>query len=129
MSGTQSTNPTQAATPGNWITETVNGMEYKVLLPANYNPAVKYPTVLYLHALDMGNDPSGLLAEVNPWFNTTTFRSDYPSIIVMPLLDQTADTSGVTINFGGVSTADSAGEDNAIAALKQVQSQYSTDPT
>ena len=36
---------------------------------------------------------------------------------------------GQTINFGGVSTADNAGETNAIAALKQVMSQYSSDPS
>ncbi len=124
MSGTQSG---PAVTSGSWITQTINGMTYQVLLPANYNPSIKYPTVLYLHQLDMGDDPSGLLAEVNPWFNSTTFRTDYPAIIVMPLLDQTADPSGQTINWGGVSTADSAGEDNAIAALQQVQQQYSTD--
>src|SRR6195952_570088 len=118
MSGTQTTS-SQAVTTGNWITQSINGMQYNVLLPANYDPSIKYPTVLYLHQLDMGNDPSGLLAEVNPWFNTTTFRSDHPAIVVMPLLDQTGDPSGGTINFGGVSTTDSAGEDNAIAALKQ----------
>src|SRR5258708_3440761 len=115
MSGTQTTTSGQAVTAGNWITQTINGMQYEGLLPANYNPNVKYSTVLYLHQLDMGNAPSGLLAEVNPWFNSTTFRTDYPAIIVMPLLDQTADPSGETINWGGVSTADSTGEDNAIA--------------
>ena len=127
MSGTQITASSPAVTPGNWITQTINGMQYDVLLPANYNPVIKYPTVLYLHQLDMGDDPSGLLAEVNPWFNTATFRADYPAIVVMPLLDQTADPSGQTINFGGVSTADTAGENNAIAALKQVMTQYSSD--
>nr|WP_294514059.1 hypothetical protein [uncultured Rhodopila sp.] len=120
---------TQTVTPGNWITQTINGMQYDVLLPANYNASIKYPTVLYLHALDMGTDPADLVPEVNAWFNTTTFRTDYPSIVVMPLLDQTADPSGQTINFGGVSTADTAGETNAIAALKQVQAQYSVDPS
>ncbi|MDQ2739312.1 MAG: hypothetical protein M3Y35_12030 [Actinomycetota bacterium] len=63
-------------------------------LPANYDPSTKYPVVLYLHQLDMGDDPSGLQAEVDPWFNTTQFRADYPAIIVRPLLDQTADPSG-----------------------------------
>src|SRR6185312_4397740 len=85
------------------------------------------PVVLYLHQLDMGDDPSGLMDEINPWFNTAQFRADYPAIVVVPLLDQTADTSGQTINFGGVSGPDTAGEDNAIAALKQVMSQYSSD--
>ncbi len=129
MSGSQSTASSSTVTPGNWITQTINGMQYDVLLPANYDPSIKYPTVLYLHQLDMGDYPAGLLAEANPWFNTTTFRTDYPSIVVMPLLDQTADPSGSTINFGGVSTADTAGEDNAIAALQQVMSQYSSDPS
>ena len=116
-------------TSGNWSTQTINGMQYDVLLPANYDPSVKYPTVLYLHQLDMGNDPSGLVSEVNPWFNSTTFRTDYPAIIVMPLLDQSADPSGQTINWGGVSTSDTTGETNALAALAQVRSQYSTDPS
>ncbi|WP_428487034.1 hypothetical protein [Rhodopila sp.] len=127
MSGSQTSTSGSAITAGNWITQTINGMQYDVLLPANYNPNIKYPTVLYLHQLDLGTVPSVLLPEVNPWFNSTAFRTDYPAIIVMPLLDQTADPSGNTINFGGVSTADTAGEDNAIAALKQVMATYATD--
>ena len=55
----------------------------------------------------MGDDPTDLVSEVNPWFNSTTFRTGHPAIIVMPLLNQTADPSGQTINWGGVSTADS----------------------
>ena len=54
-------------------------MQYDVLLPANYDPAIKYPTMLYLHQLDMGTDPSDLLAEVKPWFNTAAFRASTPS--------------------------------------------------
>src|SRR6185312_2210181 len=102
-------------------------MQYDVLLPANYDPATAYPVMLYLHQLDMGNDPSGLLQEVDPWFNSTQFRTDHPAIVVMPFLDQSADPSGQTINWGGISTADSAGETDAIAALKQVMSQYKVD--
>ena len=105
MSGSQAS----AVTSGNWIVQSINGMQYDVLLPANYDPSIAYPTVLYLHQLDMGNDPSGLISEVNPWFNSTTFRTDYPAIIVMPLLDQSADPSGQTINWGGVGTADTTG--------------------
>src|SRR4051794_38040762 len=123
MSGSQS------AAPGNWITQNINGMRYDVLLPANYDPSIKYPTMLFLHQLDMGNDPVDLLNWVNGWFNTTQFRTDHPAVVVMPLLDQSADPSGQTINFGGVSTADNPGELNAIAALKAVLAQYSTDPS
>ena len=74
--------------------------------------------MLYLHQLDMGNYPDGLLQEVNPWWNASGFRADHPAIVVMPLLDQSADPSGGTINWGGVSTADTAGETNAIAAVE-----------
>lgn len=129
MSDSQTSANAQPVAAGDWIVQSINGMQYEVLLPANYDPTIKYPTVLYLHQLDMGDWPAGLLQEVNPWFNNTTFRTDHPSIVVMPLLDQTADTSGGTINFGGVGTADSAGEVNAIAALQQVMAQYSSDPT
>jgi predicted esterase len=119
--------PTGPVNPGDWTQQTINGMKYDVLLPANYDPSQKYPTVLYLHQLDMGTDEKDLLDEVNPWFNSTQYRTDNPSIVVMPLLDQSADPSGQTVNFGGVSGDDQPGEDNAIAALKQVESQYSVD--
>jgi len=110
---------------GNWITQTINGMQYDVLLPQGYNPSNTYSATLYLHQLDMGDYSPGLLQEVNPWFNTP----DNHSIIVMPLLDQTSDPGGTTINFGGVGSADTAGELNAIAAMRQVMSQYSVDPS
>jgi predicted esterase len=126
---TQTSASTPAITAGTWITQTINGMQYDVLLPANYNASIKYPTVLYLHQLDMGNDPTDLLATVNTWFNTAAFRAAHPAIIVMPLLDQSSDWSGETINWGGLTTADSTGETNALAALKQVMAQYSADPS
>ena len=110
----------------NWITQSYNGMQYIVLLPQDYNPSQSYSATLYLHQLDNGSfGPQGLEPQINPWFN----NSSNQSIIVAPLLDQTTDLSGQTINFGGVSTADTAGEDNAIGALKQVMSQYSVDPS
>jgi predicted esterase len=127
VSGTQTSTAAAPVMPGTWIVQTINGMQYDVLLPANYDPATAYPVMLYLHQLDMGNDPSGLLQEVDPWFNSTQFRTDHPAIVVMPFLDQSADPSGQTINWGGISTADSGGETNAIAALKQVMSQYKVD--
>ncbi len=113
--------PSSAATPGNWITQTIDGQQYEVLLPANYSASQTYATILYLHPLDAAANP-GLTAEVSGWFNSTDFRTNYPSIVVMPLLNQTADTSGQTINFGGVG-GDTAGTQFALDALKQVQTQ------
>lgn len=109
-----------------WITQSYNGMQYIVLLPQNYNPSQSYSATLYLHQLDNGSfGPQGLEPQINPWFN----NSGNQSIIVAPLLDQATDPMGETINFGGVSTGDTAGENNAIGALKQVMSQYSVDPS
>jgi dienelactone hydrolase len=124
---TRPTIPAGDGSPGQWQQQTINGMKYDVLLPANYDPSKKYPTVLYLHQLDMGTDEPDLLNEVNPWFNSSSYRTNNPSIVVMPLLDQSADPSGQTVNFGGVSNDQQAGETNAIAALKQVESTYSVD--
>jgi predicted peptidase len=110
-----------------WVTGDANGLRYDVLLPADHDPARRYPVVLYLHQLDMGNWPDGLRRQVNAWFGTEAFRSRHPCIVVVPVLDQTADPHGVRINFGGKGKP-SAGEDNAIAALRQVMSRYLVEP-
>ena len=120
--------PKPDAQPGQWLDASVNGMNYRVLLPDGYDPSVAYSTTLYLHQLDMGNDPIDLTNQVDAYFNTAAFRAAHPTIVVMPLLDQSADPSGQTINFGGISSADTAGETNALAALAQVQARYSTNP-
>lgn len=111
-----------------WIDHRVNGMEYLVLEPAGYSPTQRYPVVLYLHQLDMGNDKPGLLRMVDSWFDTPQFRARHPAIIVVPLLDQSKDPEGRVINFGGKRDGH-IGEDNTIAALRQVMAQYSVDPT
>lgn len=113
--------------PGEWIDGEINGMHYKVLLPEAFDAGQPYPVVLYLHQLDMGDDLEGLLKEVSAWFNTPLFRSRHPCIVVMPLLDQRNDKAGRRINFGGQSGS-RVGEDNAIAALKQVMARYAIDP-
>jgi dienelactone hydrolase len=94
---------------------------YEVLLPPHYDPAQPYPLLLFLHQLDMGSDPKDLLAEFTPALQAMQDR--HPSIVVMPLLDQSADRSGQTVNFGGVSGS-TEGEQQAVAALRQVQAAY-----
>jgi poly(3-hydroxybutyrate) depolymerase len=100
---------------------TPDGMTYEVLLPPHYDPAQPYPLLLFLHQLDMGSDPKDLLAEFTPALQAMQDR--HPSIVVMPLLDQSADRSGQTVNFGGVSGS-TEGEQQAVAALRQVQAAY-----
>jgi predicted peptidase len=109
-----------------WQSMPINGMTIDLLLPQDYSPQKKYPVILYLHQLDMGNWPAGLLQEVDPWFLAPEFRKDYQALIIMPMLDQT-NTSGMRVNFGGASSADQPGQDNAIAAVRQVMSKYSID--
>jgi predicted peptidase len=122
--------PTQwrqaAAQTGGWIPDEVNGLHYEILLPERYDPATRYPVVLYLHQLDMGDYREGLLKQVNGWFNTPAFRSRHPAIVVVPMLDQTKDPGGRLVNFGGKREGH-AGEDNTIAALKQVMGGYPVD--
>ncbi|HQT76524.1 MAG: hypothetical protein B7Z80_19070 [Rhodospirillales bacterium 20-64-7] len=114
------------AGPRDWLDAEVNGMHYKVLPPDAAAPP-PHPVVLYLHQLDMGDWPDGLLQQVNPWFNTAAFRSRHPCIVVMPLLDQKKDPAGHTINFGG-DRHGHVGEDNAMAALRQVMAANPVDP-
>src|SRR6185312_7796840 len=108
-----------------WTQGSVDGMQYEVLLPPGYSASQSYPAVLFLHQLDMGDDPTDLLSEFTPALQA--MQAQHPSIVVMPLLNQTADTSGQTINFGGVSGS-TQGEQQAVAALKQAMSQYSVNP-
>ncbi len=117
-----------AAKPMRWISQTVDGLHYEVLLPADFDSEQAYPVVLYLHQLDMGNDRNGLIRQVDAWFGTDDFRSRHPAIIVVPMLDQIKDLSGRLINFGGKREGQ-AGEDATIAALRQVITQYRVDPT
>ena len=119
---------TAIARNADWTALNVNGMRYDVLLPANYSSSIRYPVVLYLHQLAMGNYPNGLLKQVGQWFDNDVFRSSHPCIIVVPMLDQTNDPGGRIINFGG-KQAGHEGEDNAIAALKQVMDRDSVDPS
>jgi predicted peptidase len=114
------------AQPSGWIAGDANGMQYRVLLPEGYDNGRQYPVVLYLHQLDMGDYPEGLLKQVNAWFDTADFRSGHKCIVVMPMLDQTGDKAGRLINFGGKREGHT-GEDNTIAALKQVMARYSVD--
>ena len=112
---------------GEWRRISVNGMQVNILLPDGYSTRHKYPVILYLHQLDMGDWPEGLLKEIDPWFNTAAWRKAYPAIVISPLLDQKADPSGKTINFGGVSSDGQPGQDNAVAAVRQIEEQYSVD--
>jgi len=115
------------AMPNGWIGADIDGLHYEVLPPEAYDKTKRYPMVLYLHQLDMGNYPAGLLKQVDGWFATPAFRARHTAIVVVPMLDQTKDPDGRLVNFGGKRDGQ-FGEDATIAALRQVMGGYSVDP-
>ncbi len=115
-----------AAQAADWIGAEADGMHYEILLPERYASTERYPVVLYLHQLDMGDYREALLKQVNGWFNTGAFRSRHACIVIVPMLDQTNDPHGRLINFGGKRDGH-VGEANTIAALHQVMARYPID--
>jgi len=99
-------------------------MQYQLLLPSGYSANNSYPVVLFLHQLANASQIPG---QIDPWFNNVEFRKTYPAIIVAPQLDQSSDWSGQTVNWGGVSPDVTDGENRAIAILKKILADYSTD--
>jgi acetate--CoA ligase len=107
----------------NWVRGSANGLRYEVSLPDHYDPAERYPVLLYLHQANMGSYRKGLLRQVDAWFGKAGFRSRHPAIIVMPLLDQRKDPAA---NFGG-KRAGRSWQDAVIVALRQVMAQRDHD--
>lgn len=101
-----------------------DGSEYYVLLPDNYTPTQQYPVLLFLHG---GGQEGNVPSLTSPWFNTPAFRSAYPAIVVEPVLAG----ASVSVTWGGFygdTAANTPGENDALAAVAQVMSQYSADP-
>ena len=122
---------------GTWTLKQISGMYYWELLPSGYSTAASYPLVLCLHQLDQGNPfySGGKVASADivkpqwdPWVNNPAFRKAHPCIVLLPLLDQTTDTGGNTINWGGVSAGDPAGETTCIALVQYYIQNFSVFP-
>lgn len=62
-----------------------DGMPYRLLLPAEFNRATKYPLVLSLHGgAGVGNDNRSSLRNWNARFVDENWRAKYPCIVVVP---------------------------------------------
>jgi hypothetical protein len=109
------------ATAGTWLASNLGGMPYYVLLPANYSPTQHYPVLLYLHY--GGQDP-GIPASLDAWFNTPEFQADYPAIVVAPVIVG----SNLNNNWGAYPVGNDDNENQALAILQTVMSEYSYDP-
>lgn len=116
------------ATSGTWIPSIFNGMPYYTLLPDGYSPDQSYPVLLFLHGGGQATEMPGL---ADPWFNSPAFRADYPAIVVAPVLlgASASVTWGGYPGDGSTPTTNTTGENDALAILSQVMSQYSSDPS
>lgn len=110
-----------------WIAQDIGGLHVELLLPAAYRADQRYPLLLYLHQLDMGTDRAGLISQVDGWFAIPSFRASHPAIVVVPMLNQSADKGGRVVNFGGKRQVQ-FGEAETIAAVHQIMARWPVDP-
>lgn len=62
-------------------------LPYRVLLPKNYNPNIKYPLILFLHGSgERGNDNNLQLTHGADLFLKASVRENYPAVVVFPQL-------------------------------------------
>lgn len=68
-----------------WIIQSGDTMPFRVLLPENYDPAKKYPLVLFLHGRgESGTDNEKQLTHGAKMFLQDSIRKNYPAIVVFP---------------------------------------------
>lgn len=68
-----------------WIMQSGDTMPFRVLLPENYDPAKKYPLVLFLHGRgESGTDNEKQLTHGAKMFLQDSIRKNYPAIVVFP---------------------------------------------
>jgi predicted peptidase len=60
-------------------------LPYRLLLPQNYNPKIKYPMVVWLHGSgEVGNDNAKQLDNGAEVFVNPSVRGQYPAIVLVP---------------------------------------------
>lgn len=106
---------------------TVGGMPYVALFPDGGCSAQALCSILtYLHYLGGASAAPG---DVQRYFGTAAFQAAHPrTIVVAPLLDQSADPSGQTVNWGGFDPSVTAGQTSAVNVVKSIAQQYAVDP-
>jgi predicted peptidase len=62
-----------------------NEMPYRVMVPGKYDPASKYPLVIFLHGIDeRGTDNEKQLKWGASLFKSDSVREDHPSFVIFP---------------------------------------------
>lgn len=113
-------------------------MPYRLLLPVSYNPANKYPLILFLHgAGERGNDNAKQLVHGAALFLKDSIRKNYPAIVVFPQCSAASFWSNIGYHFDsainkGVMEFKEDGEPSRamnllIGLYKQLQKNYSLD--
>lgn len=129
--------PLGSATPGTWTLKSIGGMFYWELLPQGYSTAASYPLMLCLHQLDQGNsfysngnNPAADIVKPqwDPWVNNATFRKAHPCIVLLPLLNGLADTSGNTLNWGGIDNNQQPSQTLYISLVQSYMQTFSVNP-
>ncbi|MFT3826415.1 MAG: alpha/beta hydrolase-fold protein [Chitinophagaceae bacterium] len=73
-------------------------LPYRILLPVNYDPSVKYPLVLFLHgAGERGRDNEKQLTHGAALFLRDSIRNNHPAIVVFPQCMEESYWSNVNI--------------------------------
>jgi len=73
-------------------------LPYRILMPLNYDPAKKYPLILFLHgAGERGNDNEAQLTHGAELFLRDSLRKKYPAIVVFPQCSVNSYWSNVSI--------------------------------
>ena len=68
-----------------WFTLSGDSMPYRLALPEIYDPAKKYPLILFLHGSgERGNDNEAQLAHAGKIFAASSFRHQYQAIVLFP---------------------------------------------
>jgi predicted peptidase len=88
-----------------WFIKGKDSLPYRILLPENYNPAKKYPLILFLHGSgERGTDNEKQLTHGAKIFLNDNNRKKLPAIILFPQCPESSYWSNVDIK------TDSAGK-------------------
>lgn len=81
-----------------WLVEKQDTLPYRLLVPKNYNPTVKYPLIVFLHgAGERGSDNEAQLAHGSGLFLNDSVREQFPAFILFPQCSRNSFWSNVQV--------------------------------
>lgn len=106
-------------------------LNYRLLLPENFEEDKNYPVVLFLHgAGERGSDNESQLAWGVKNFAEEEFRSEHPAIVIAPQVPEDEYWANLNWREEGVSLSEEPRKPLALAyeLLQQVVDEYPSDP-